>query len=895
MNDAKIDEEAIFDLARKIDSPEARDEYLAQACGEDEELRRRVLGLLDIDQGKDSLLDRPAFDKEQIGTPTAEHGQVTEKPGDEIANYKLLQKIGEGGFGVVYMAEQTQPVRRKVALKVIKPGMDSKEVIARFEAERQALAVLDDPSIAKMLDAGTTESGRPFFVMELVHGVPITEFCNKNKSSIRHRIELYQQVCQAIQHAHLRGIIHRDIKPSNVLITLHDGKPVPKVIDFGVAKALNQQLTEKTLFTAYGQVVGTPQYMSPEQAEMSGLGVDTRSDIYSLGVLLYELLTGAPPVDQQRLLSSGYAEMIRIIREEEPPRPSKRVSTLGESATIVAQKRSTESSQLIRELHGDLDWIVMKMLEKERDRRYESIRTLSNDLDRYLQEQPVAARPPSIAYRTSKYVRRNRVLIGTASLLIGIMAVATAVSVSARRTAIRERNTANDEREIADQERHRASQNLKLAQQSEAQALVAERTTAQALEKSKRFQYAAEMVQASYALAEGDISRMHELLERQPHELRKFEHDYLRHAGRKRDEVVCNTEDKILNLLPSSVNDQILVTYNQGLAIYTSDWEIVKKYESDYVKTAYDGERLAYTKSLTELAFAVAGQPPQEKTWSCQHRIACLDFSPTSSELAILAEDGLRVLNPDTMDEKRITSDVQPVWVNDRSIAFSPNGKWLAASDGRGTVRVWDTETYELQHEFRGGLSLPLSWNFGALQFSNDSMLLAVAFAERILVFNFNTSKERELGLPAYINDITAISLSHNNGNMIAVCNADGTITVIDSRTGAVLDRLIGHEQRVRAVQFRENGALLSAGVDRTIRKWQDVGDIAKDVYTTTVDFKFLQELGFLPHGGITFLRRSTQDEHYPWRSTVAIRHPDGTVTATPIHSWRHWFAVSGT
>ena len=554
-----------------------------------------------------------------------------------------------------------------------------------------------------------------------------------------------------------------------------------------------------------------------------------------------------------------------------------------------------EPSGLPANLHGDLDWVVMKTLEKERDRRYESIRELSNDLDRYLQEQPVAARPPSIAYRTSKYVRRNRVLIGTASLLIGIMAVATAVSVSARRTAIRERNTANDEREIADQERHRASQNLKLAQQSEAQALVAERTTAQALEKSKRFQYAAEMVQASYALAEGDISRMHELLERQPHELREFEHDYLRHAGRKRDEVVCNTEDKILNLLPSSVNDQILVTYNQGLAIYTSDWEIVKKYESDYVKTAYDGERLAYTKSLTELAFAVAGQPPQEKTWSCQHRIACLDFSPTSSELAILAEDGLRVLNPDTMDEKRITSDVQPVWVNDRSIAFSPNGKWLAASDGRGTVRVWDTETYELQHEFSGGLSLPRSWNFGALQFSNDSMLLAVAFAERILVFNFNTSKERELGLPAYINDITAISLSHNNGNMIAVCNADGTITVIDSRTGAVLDRLIGHEQRVRAVQFRENGALLSAGVDRTIRKWQDVGDIAKDVYTTTVDFKFLQELGFLPHGGITFLRKSTQDEHYPWRSTVAIRHPDGTVTATPIHSWRHWFAVSGT
>ena len=357
-------EEELFDKARLLPASE-REEFFKRECSDDLDMLKRLRDLLDADATRadqhlidhvqdDSLLDTDEF--------------VNESTGKIIGNYKLLQKIGEGGFGVVYMAEQSQPVRRKVALKIIKPGMDTRAVVARFEAERQALAMMDHSNIAKVHDGGTTDSGRPYFVMELVKGVPITDYCDKNQLSTEDRLRLFETVCRAVQHAHQKGIIHRDLKPSNVLVTLADGKPVAKVIDFGVAKATTQRLTEKTLFTAFGQMVGTPQYMSPEQAEMSCLDVDTRSDVYSLGVILYELLTGTTPLEAGRLRTAGYAEMQRLIQEDEPPKPSTRLSTSGEQLTIIAKHRSIAPEKLKRQIQGDLDWIVMKSLEKDRSR-----------------------------------------------------------------------------------------------------------------------------------------------------------------------------------------------------------------------------------------------------------------------------------------------------------------------------------------------------------------------------------------------------------------------------------------------------------------------------------------------------------------------------------------------
>ena len=348
---------------------------------------------------------------------------LNEGPGTVIGPYKLLQQIGEGGFGVVYMAEQTRPVRRMVALKIIKPGMDTAQVIARFESERQALALMDHPHIARVFDAGATESGRPYFVMELVKGVAITEFCDKNHLTPEARLKLFLDICHAIQHAHHKGIIHRDIKPSNVMVTLHDGVPVAKVIDFGVAKATGQKLTEKTLFTAYGQMIGTPAYMSPEQAEMSGLDIDTRSDVYSLGVLLYELLTGTTPLESLRLREAGYVEMQRLIREEEAPRPSNRLSSLGKSATVLAGNRGLDVRRLVQLLAGDLDWVVMKALDKDRGRRYDTPGHFAEDVEHYLRREAILARPPSTLYRLKKFARRNWVQALAGSMLWVVLMV----------------------------------------------------------------------------------------------------------------------------------------------------------------------------------------------------------------------------------------------------------------------------------------------------------------------------------------------------------------------------------------------------------------------------------------------------------------------------------------
>jgi serine/threonine protein kinase/tetratricopeptide (TPR) repeat protein len=434
MSPPRRNADTVFAQAIEIEAPQERAVFLEQACANDPELRREVEKLVGDYFRAGAFLERPAA---HLMVTTEE--PRTERPGTVIGPYKLLEQIGEGGFGVVFLAEQQQPLRRRVALKVLKPGMDSRQVIARFEAERQALALMDHPHIAKVLDAGATDAGRPYFVMELVKGIPITQLCDDHRLTTRQRLELFVHVCQAVQHAHHKGVIHRDLKPSNVLVTLHDGTPVPKVIDFGIAKAVGQPLTDKTLVTGFAQMIGTPLYMSPEQAGLSGLDVDTRSDVYSLGVLLYELLTGTTPFEKERLRQSAYDEVLRIIREEEAPKPSTRVSTLGQAAPTVADQRQVDPKRLSRLLRGELDWIVLKALEKDRTRRYATAQELADDLRRYLEDEPVQARSPSLVHRARKWARRHRAVVwsATMAIVVAVMMLAGGIGYVVRDRAAR--------------------------------------------------------------------------------------------------------------------------------------------------------------------------------------------------------------------------------------------------------------------------------------------------------------------------------------------------------------------------------------------------------------------------------------------------------------------------
>jgi serine/threonine protein kinase len=446
--------EAIFFAALGKGSPGACAAYLDEACAGDPDLRRRVEKMLAAQAQAGSFLEQPAPNL----VMTVDEQPAGEGAGTLIGPYKLLEQIGEGGFGIVFMAEQQRPVRRKVALKVLKPGMDTRQVVARFEAERQALALMDHPHIAQVFDGGETPAGRPYFVMELVRGVPITDFCDQKQLSVRGRLGLFVDVCQAVQHAHQKGVIHRDLKPGNVLVTLHDDRAVVKVIDFGIAKAMSQQLTEKTVFTNFAQMIGTPLYMSPEQAQMSGLDVDTRSDVYSLGVLLYELLTGTTPFDKGRLREAGYDEMRRIIREEEPPRPSTRLSTLGQAAATVSARRRSDSQKLCRLIRGELDWIVMKCLEKDRNQRYDSASALAADVQRYLHDEPVLACPPTLRYRLGKLLRKHR---GTAAAVAAVWLVLVcgiAATAAAYFQADAAKRAESEQRRAAEQARDEARQ-----------------------------------------------------------------------------------------------------------------------------------------------------------------------------------------------------------------------------------------------------------------------------------------------------------------------------------------------------------------------------------------------------------------------------------------------------
>ncbi len=512
MDGGLAQEQSLFAEVLAIADPVQREAFLMRACAGDARLQARMAKLLAAharseqffsECGSDLLREEPGSRNTELSKSSGATGPNDTLPGQRIGNYKLLEQLGEGGCGVVYLADQLEPVHRRVALKLIKPGMDTKRVIARFEAERQALALMDHPYIAKVLDAGSTPTGRSYFVMEFVKGVKITAYCDENHLEARQRLELFIQICHAIQHAHQKGVIHRDIKPSNILVLLQDGRPLPKVIDFGIAKAVDDRLTKETTLTFQDQFIGTPAYMSPEQAAHNGLDVDTRSDIYSLGVLLYELLTGRTPFDQKDLVRSGLDEMRRRLREEDPQLPSRLLTSLTSAdLTITAQQRHAEPPRLIKSLKGDLDWIVMKALEKDRQRRYETVNAMAMDVARYLNNEPVLARPPSRCYRIKKMVQRNKVAY--ASGLVVALSLVISLGISTR-LLFRER------------EAYRVQAQLRL--KAEAAQRDAEAARANEMQLRKEAEAREKVTQASVLLSHGALKEADALLDAIPPEL----------------------------------------------------------------------------------------------------------------------------------------------------------------------------------------------------------------------------------------------------------------------------------------------------------------------------------------------------------------------------------------
>ena len=786
--------------------------FLDAACGTDVDLRERVAMLLRAQANPGSFLQYPACG---VGNAlTIDQPQLT-MAGTQIGPYKLIEEIGQGGMGVVYMAEQKEPVRRRVALKIVKPGMDSRQVIARFDAERQALAIMDHPNIARIIDAGTTEQGRPYFVMELVHGIPINEFCDQERLTVRERLELFLQVCQAVQHAHQKGIIHRDLKPTNVLVTLLDVVAVPKVIDFGIAKAFGPQLTDQTQVTGFAQIVGTPLYMSPEQAEMNQLGVDTRSDVYSLGVMLYELLIGKTPFESEALRQAGPDEMRRMIREVEPPRPSVRISTLAaEALSTVSERRRVDPRKLSQQLRGELDWIVMKALEKDRNRRYETANALADDVQRYLDDLPVQASPPSYSYRVRKFVRRNQVVVVASGSLLLMMVMATVISTHFAWKANvglvdseRERQAANSLRVIAE------------ARQRESQRLEQEATASR--DDTKRALYLADMRLADADLREANIVRVHRTLEGQipvpnTDDHRGWEWYYLLGASNQHASMMAGHSSQVEDVCWSQDSKFIASTGYDGVRICdASSGELnYENYEGATIKRAGawspDSQRYAWGSAAGESVIRV--------------------WDSIANQVVVL---------------KGHTNSLTQV-------AWSPDGSRLVSTSFDNTCRIWDYQKGECLFVIQDLLAVDVCWNSkcdliatsggnGAWIINADSgEIVTQVSQESAQCVEFSADGERLLvgygrgRCSVHATDHWKILFefqAHSNAihdidaNPIfptfATCGADGVINIWNLADGKKSLALYGHDAAVNGIDWDPSGRLLvTASTDRQVKTW---------------------------------------------------------------------------
>ena len=721
MEKAPANIKAIFDQALEISSPEERGAFLDRACADVPDLRPKVEALLRAFEEAGSFLERPALN---MGLTIGHEQAPLETPGMRIGRYKLLQQIGEGGMGVVYMAEQEQPVRRMVALKVVKPGMDTAQVVARFEVERQALALMDHPNVAKVLDAGSTGGGRPYFVMELVKGIPITRFCDDNKLPLPERLALFLPVCHAVQHAHQKGIIHRDLKPSNVLVCLYDGRPVPKVIDFGVAKATGARLTERTLFTGFGQMVGTLEYMSPEQAELNQLDIDTRSDIYALGILLYELLTGSTPLTHQRLKDAAFSEVLRLIREEEPPPPSTRLSQSREALPAISAQRRTEPDKLSRLVRGDLDWIVLKALEKDRNRRYDTANGLAQDIQRFLQDEPIQARPPSTGYRLRKFARKHRGLLSGGAAIVLLLVAGTVISTILAVRATQAEREAEVQQQIATH-----AEELAKKERDAARAVSAQLKSAQ--EQTRRTLYVSDMNLVQAAWQDANLDRVDELVERhQPQQqgpdMRGFEWHYWNRLRQTELMTIAAHKGHVFTLAWSP----------DGKHLASFGSEDAGKLDKLPVK----GELLLWDARTGALVRKMR-EPPRLPRYS-----GIVSFNAAGTQLLAPTGDGTaRVWDVATGQVLFTFAEKESdCW----ETAFTPDGKQIAAlfeTNGKCFLKFWDSQTGKSLRSFPVDLPIvDLGGTTFRLSFSPDSKFVLGCGppAARMVVWDVETGKE---------------------------------------------------------------------------------------------------------------------------------------------------------
>ncbi|MEX2317455.1 MAG: protein kinase [Pirellulales bacterium] len=812
----KLDEKAIFNAARKIDSPDARAEYLHQVCGADQNLFERVSTLLRGYEEQASFLESPP-----AGTaPPNIDRPITETPGTVIGPYKLLQQIGEGGMGVVFMAEQTEPIQRTVALKIIKPGMDTRQVIARFEAERQAVAMMDHPNIAKVLDAGTTESGRPYFVMELVKGVPITKYCDEKHLPLRERLELFVQVCQAVQHAHQKGIIHRDIKPNNVLVAEYDNRAVPKVIDFGVAKATAQRLTERTMFTEFGQVFGTMEYMSPEQSKFNQLDIDTRSDIYSLGVLLYELLAGSTPFEGKRLHAAAFDEMLRIIREEEPPKPSTRLSSI-DTLPSVAVNRHTEPARLSKDVQGELDWIVMKALEKDRNRRYATASNFAADIERHLNDEPVEAGPPSAIYKFRKLAWRHRLVIAAASVVAIVILTGTALSTWQAFRATRAEEIANQQRKIAEE-------SASIADEQQRLALRQRDLTLSNL-------YVANMSLAYQDWQDGNVNRMSDglmafLPKDNTPDLRGWEWYYLASLLEEDENVFHPDLGPMRDIYYSPDGKLLAVAGDRGVAIFDAksmrlvrslpgsssiEWHPKEPRLATVTKQGVSGEVTIWDVETGEAVRRIEKKGP----------LGDMAWRPDGKALAWGAGQSFEIWwegneRPDVQTNPR-----QENSLGIYSLAWSPDGTLLVLGLGFPCeLLVWSAE----RGEFLNPIYVRIGTSADHLHWSPESGQLAIGTHDGG-IYSWNVqAQEKVLHIPAAHGGSVAGLAWSPDGHRLASGAHDHLVKVWDARTQEQVNQFAGHRDGVNGVAWSPDGTSIASGsVDGTVRIWQPNQDQA--------------------------------------------------------------------